>query len=184
MFSTWKWHTREGKTQMRLYKEKEFFQWHRREFDFFSGTEGFSLQNVLASSWGCLVPTNPTWLLWPHSLLRNKEYMIDLSSQFTYKINPQFSVIKYQIYQIQMQYVSMKSELNWSEHILKTEPRTKKTDQSTFWKLMQYASESVSKLTISLLQNCNQLQKLIICYKNILQMYLFQNQMHQVTQNW
>jgi hypothetical protein len=40
MFSTWEWHTKEGKTQTMTYKEKEFFEWHRRGFDFFSGTEG------------------------------------------------------------------------------------------------------------------------------------------------
>jgi hypothetical protein len=36
MFSTWEWHTKEKRTQMRIYKGKEFFQWHRREYDFFS----------------------------------------------------------------------------------------------------------------------------------------------------
>jgi hypothetical protein len=46
MFSTWMCHTREGKTQTRIYKGKEFFQWHRREYDFFSGAEGILSKSV------------------------------------------------------------------------------------------------------------------------------------------
>jgi hypothetical protein len=50
MFSTWEWHTREGKTQTRTYKGKEFFQWHRREFNFFQWHRRDSLKLLMANS--------------------------------------------------------------------------------------------------------------------------------------
>jgi hypothetical protein len=41
MFSTWEWHTREGKTQMRTYiREKNFSSGTEEISIFFSGTEG------------------------------------------------------------------------------------------------------------------------------------------------
>jgi hypothetical protein len=53
---------------MRTYKGKEFFRWHRREFNFFSGTEG--ILSILLMS----LLTSSLSVTWCYILLRMKPY--------------------------------------------------------------------------------------------------------------